>query len=1207
MAAPKALRLLVVEDDVVDRTMLKRLLSRSSLAISEVQYADCVAQALDQVSRSCFDVILLDPGLPDSEGMDSVIQLQAEAPHIPIIVLTGLDDEDAAAEAVQKGVQDYLVKGQVDSHMLVRAIRYALERKKAERELQVAEERYRTIFENSAVAIMMVDREERLVSWNQYTERLLGMTPGDLLGRDLASLYPPLVWERIREKSVHESGVEHHLETKMVRQDGRVIDVDISLSMLHDSDGDVTGAICVVRDITERKRMEEALRRSEKRFRQVAENAKEWIWEVDAEGYYTYTSPVVEQLLGYTPEEILGRKRFHDFVHPDDAERMQAQSARIFRCKDVFRDVQTRAVHKNGTVVWLQRSGVPILGENQELLGYRGADVDITARVGAREALSCHVREIERFNRLATARELRVIELKRRVNELARAAGQTPPYELPAKGACMEEAEIEESATPARVQPQPARDSTEYRLEDLLDRDQIQRLLDSCRDAFGISAAVIDPQGELFVGTRWQRICADFHRANEHTCRRCIESDTVLANRLEEGASFSLYQCHNGLTDAASPILIEGRHVGNIFVGQFLLEPANEDFFRSQAAEFGFDEAAYLEALSRVPIVPKERLPVVLGYLTTCAVLVAEMGLERIRSKTYEGDLIRRAEALDRANRELREQRAAALSLAEDANEARAAAEWARRSLQDSEERLRSMTAAAHDAIIMMDEHGAVSFWNHAAEIMFGYSQKEACGKNLHALLAPAEYRDACLEGVAHFRESGQGRVLGKTLELTALRKSGEEFPIELSIAPVRLHGRCQAVGIIRDISERKRIHEILDRKQKNLEAIFDAAPFGMLLVNEDHAVARANDAVRQMSGQEYKEILGRDVCRALACVRRPLVPDDSGSSCQECSLGRFIRAALESDTPVHGVEARPVLNDSGERVRPWLSVSVVPVDIDGGKHVVVALHDITDRKRAEVELRETMDLKSQFISTVSHELRTPLTAIREAVIIVADEVAGKLKKDQKHFLGIARRNIDRLARLIDDVLDFQKLSAGKTEFLKQPHSVARTVEEIYVTMSPHARKKNVHLASDVEADLPSVVYDSDRIVQVLTNLVSNAIKFTPEGGTVSISARRRRDHLILQVSDTGMGIPKEALPKIFNRFYRVHRPGREIKGTGLGLAIVHKIVTAHGGRIDVESEMGQGTTFTVTLPLTARQPGGDPHERADGQLEAMLAETSEA
>ncbi|MBN2133333.1 MAG: PocR ligand-binding domain-containing protein, partial [Sedimentisphaerales bacterium] len=845
-------------------------------------------------------------------------------------------------------------------------------------------------------------------------------------------------------------------------------------------------------------------------------------------------------------------------------------------------------------------------GENQELLGYRGADIDITARVGAQEALRCHVCEIERFNRLATAREVRVIELKRRINELSQAAGQRPPYESPAEDACVKEAETGGPATHAPAEAQPPRGSAEYRLEDLLDRDQIQQLLDSCSDAFGIAAAVIDTRGKLFVATRWQRICADFHRVNELTCLRCNESDTVLANQLEEGASFSLYECRNGLTDAASPILIEGTHVGNVFAGQFLLEPADEAFFRRQAAEFGFDEASYLEALSRVPVVSKERLPAILGYLTTCARLVAEMGLERIRSRTYEGDLVRRAEALDRANRELREQRAAALSLAEDANEARAAVERAQRSLQDSEERLRSMTAAAHDAIIMMDEHGDVSFWNHAAQIMFGYSQGEARARNLRDLLAPVGYQDACRQQVVPVREGGQCPASGRTLELTALRRNGEQFPIELSIAPVRLDESYQTVGIIRDISERRRTHEILDRKQKNLEAIFDAAPFGMLLVNEHHAVVRANDAVRQMSGQEYQEILGQDVCRALACARRPPAPDEPGSSCQECSLGRFIRATLESGTPVHGVEARPVLNDNGEHVRPWLSVSVVPVDIDGGQHVVVALHDITGRKRAEAELRETMDLKSQFISTVSHELRTPLTAIREAIIIVADEVAGKLKKDQKHFLGIARRNVDRLARLIDDVLDFQKLSAGKMEFQKQPHSVAQTVEDAYTTMSPHARKKKVHLSSDIEAGLPPAVYDSDRIMQVLTNLVSNAIKFTPEGGTVSLSARRAHDNLVLQISDSGMGIPKEALPKIFNRFYRVHRPGREIKGTGLGLAIVHKIVTGHGGRIDVESEVDKGTTFRVTLPLTARRPGDEPHWQADEHLETMLAEPFE-
>jgi len=783
VAAQRELRLLVVEDDPVDRTMLNRLLKRSSLAVAEINCVDRVARALECVGQSSFDVILLDLGLPDSEGMDAVMQLQAEAPDIPIIVLTGLDDEEAATRAVQKGVQDFLVKGQVDGNLLVRSIRYALERKKAERELQLAEQRYRTIFENSAVAIMMVDREEHLVSWNSYTERLLGAAREDLLGRDLASLCPPSVWEQIRERTVHESGISHHHETQMVRKDGRVIEVDISLTMLHDSDGDISGSICVVRDITERKHMEEALRRSEKRFRQVAENAKEWIWEVDADGCYTYSSPLVEQILGYTPEEILGRRRFHDFFHPEDARQLQAEAAEIFKHKDVFTDVKTRNLHKDGTVVWLQRSGVPILRDNGELLGYRGSDVDIT-------------------------------------------------------------------------------------------------------------------------------------------------------------------------------------------------------------------------------------------------------------------------------------------------------------------------------------------------------------------------------EGM--------------------------------------------------------RTHEILDRKQKNLEAIFDAAPFGMLLVNENDSVVRANDTIRQMSGKQYKEILGANACQALACAHGEKSAQDRNSACGGCHLHRLIKATLESGEAVYGVEVCPWLNDSGEEVRPWLSVSVVPVEVDGGKHVVVALDDVTDRRRAEEQLTETMELKSQFISTVSHELRTPLTAIREAVTIVADGVAGKVRKDQKHFLDLARRNIDRLARLIDNVLDFQKLIAGKMEFHLQPNVLVRTVEDAYTTMLPHARNKQVQLTTEVEADLPPAIYDSDRMMQVLTNLISNAIKFTPETGTVSVSAQRRAEEVVLRISDTGMGIPKEALPKIFNRFYRVHRPGKEIKGTGLGLAIVHKIVAGHGGRIDVESEVDKGTTFSVVLPLVPQRADADALERADACLETELAKTLE-
>jgi signal transduction histidine kinase/response regulator of citrate/malate metabolism len=389
----------------------------------------------------------------------------------------------------------------------------------------------------------------------------------------------------------------------------------------------------------------------------------------------------------------------------------------------------------------------------------------------------------------------------------------------------------------------------------------------------------------------------------------------------------------------------------------------------------------------------------------------------------------------------------------------------------------------------------------------------------------------------------------------------------------------------IRNAIKHKEMEEILERKQKNLEAIFDAVPVGMLLVDENVIVKRVNDAIRQMVHGEYSQIINQRVGNTLGCINSTYNEKGCGYSpaCEKCLLQETVKTVLDSQQAVHGVEFRPTLKVDNKEVMPWLCISAEPAIIGGCKHVVVAIDDITDRKKAEEKLQEAVEIKSQFISTVSHELRTPLTSMKESVAIVLDGVAGKVNNKQRNFLDIAKRNIDRLAILINDVLDFQALDGSKFKLSAQENNINEVVEEAHKTMAFSAKNKGVDFSIELEDNLPKASFDRDKIIQVLTNLVGNAIKFTPEHGRVSVAVRCQGEELVIRVSDTGMGIPKEALPKMFERFYRVSRPGEKIQGTGLGLAIVKKIVMMHNGRIEVESKVGQGTTFTVFLPLTTQ------------------------
>jgi len=427
---------------------------------------------------------------------------------------------------------------------------------------------------------------------------------------------------------------------------------------------------------------------------------------------------------------------------------------------------------------------------------------------------------------------------------------------------------------------------------------------------------------------------------------------------------------------------------------------------------------------------------------------------------------------------------------------------------------------------------------------------------------------------------------------------------------------------IVENAIKHKKLEEILEQKQKNLEAIFDAVPVGMLLIDQNLIVKRINDTIRQTVRRDFSQIINRPIGNALCCVNSTYDEKGCGYSpaCQSCLLRQALERALSSGQSVQKIEIQPtfkVANEgsrqagsqegsrqAGSQITPWLSISAEPVVIDGRKHVVIAIDDITDRKKAEEKLKETMEIKSQFISTVSHELRTPLGCMKEGIAIVLDGLVGQINDQQRKFLDIAKRNVDRLAVLVNNVLDFQELSADKVRLDIQAHDISEVVEEAYQTMAVAAKNKGIDFSLELEDSLPKARFDSAKIIQVLTNLINNAIKFTPQGGKVCLYAGTQGQDMVIRVSDTGMGIPEEALPKIFDRFYRVHRPGKEIQGTGLGLSIVNKIVTMHGGRIEVESEVDKGTTFIVFLPL-AGPPSRLPEilpEKIDETLEKTLA-----
>ncbi|PVM93032.1 hypothetical protein DDF62_01475 [Caulobacter radicis] len=509
-----------------------------------------------------------------------------------------------------------------------------------------------------------------------------------------------------------------------------------------------------------------------------------------------------------------------------------------------------------------------------------------------------------------------------------------------------------------------------------------------------------------------------------------------------------------------------------------------------------------------------------------------------------------------------------------------------RRKLEASEARARRVIADAYQAIVTMDQAGVVTDWNRFAERTFGWTAAEAQGRRLSDLIIPAGLRQAHDEGLTQFLATGRGAVLDQRIEISAQRRDGEVFPVELAISAARSADGWQFTALMHDISARK-------AQMEEFETAFHHASVGMALVTLDGAFNKINAAFCDIVGYDEAEMLATD----FQTITYPADLDKDLAL-----LGQL----MAGEIPSYGMDKR-YIHKEGRIVWVHLSVSLVRAPDGSPKHFIAQVQDQTARVEAQEALEhQTLQLaamatqlasardaaeeanhaKAEFLANMSHELRTPLNGVIGFSRLLAE--SPNLAAEDRRRAERVRGAGEALNALINDILDFSKLEARAVTLESAPFALKEMLVETTAMVEPQADEHQVDLR--MVGDLDGwYVGDRHRLRQILLNLLSNAVKFTRHGSVTTqvevLGQAGGRASLRISVVDQGVGISPDKLDRLFKRFSQTDSSiTRTFGGTGLGLAISRELVELMEGRIWVESELGEGSTFAFEIELPPAQ-----------------------
>ena len=521
------------------------------------------------------------------------------------------------------------------------------------------------------------------------------------------------------------------------------------------------------------------------------------------------------------------------------------------------------------------------------------------------------------------------------------------------------------------------------------------------------------------------------------------------------------------------------------------------------------------------------------------------------------------------------------------------------KALQESEAKWRSIAENSPDVVMLVGSDGSILFINRT---IGGLSKNEVIGTCVYDYI-PDKYKSRvkeCHERVLKTGDPDQYETDYQTIE-------GEVLHFEARVGPVRQSDKIVGVTVsTRDITERKKAEEELKSSEERLKILFEFAPDAVYLSDLKGTFIDGNKAAEELIGYTKEKLIGKSFLK-LALLPLSQIPK---------AATLLARNALGKPT---GPDQLILNRKDGKQVA--VEINTYPLKMEGRSLVLAIARDITQRKKAEDKLKEYQEhleelvkerttelekeilerkkaeglikkqnerlkeldrMKSEFLSTAAHELRTPLTSILGFSEILLQKEMDEERKNR--FLKIINEESMSLSALINDLLDLSRIESGRGfKITKAPINIGSIILE-NIDIFKHQTDKHT-LKVNLPDDLVKIEADRDKINQVIENLISNALKFSPQGGEITISIEKTKDEVKINVSDNGMGIPEKDLPHVFEKFYRAENASSEaIGGTGLGLAIVKYIVESHKGRISVESKLGKGSTFRFILPVRSKR-----------------------